>query len=272
MRRLVSASSSVLTQAGRTSASAGMIPGALSDGSSGLVMVLACSPRRRLHGLLGPFSEARHHRLSRSGSGVARSRGAEGRRAARPGVRPPERTERRVNARRHQMSAHVRSNAPGAGDLRAFSRPPLARTRPSPAAIVAMPIVCSGARRRSVGEPGLKIWKPSRPRARDVRVAEHDRVRLRERRRIARAARPPGPGRAPPRSAPRRARTPAARHPRMHRDRRRCRGWRAPAARTPAGVMHIELSGRRRAGSRRRPQPLHARRGQPPLPAACGCR
>ena len=35
---------------------------------------------------------------------------------------------------------------------------------------------CAGARRRSVGLPGLKIWKPSRPRGADVRVPEHDGV------------------------------------------------------------------------------------------------
>ena len=42
---------------------------------------------------------------------------------------------------------------------------------------VAMPIVWCGARRRSVGEPGLKMAKPPRRLVqRDVRVPEDDRV------------------------------------------------------------------------------------------------
>ncbi len=46
---------------------------------------------------------------------------------------------------------------------------------------VATPIVCSGARRRSVGEPGLKSWKSSFVLVqRQVRVAEDDGVGVRE--------------------------------------------------------------------------------------------
>ena len=66
-------------------------------------------------------------------------------------------------------------------------------TRPS--STRARPIVCRGWRRRSVGLPGLKIWKPSRLLVeRDVRVAEDHRV--------ARRGSAPASARAAPRLGP----------------------------------------------------------------------
>ena len=129
--------------------------------------------------------------------------------------------------------------------LGGLSRARPARTSGARPATVAIPIVWRGARRRSVGEPGLKIAKPVALLVqREVRVAEDDGVGVREAPAHPRQPAGGGPGvvdhRDPRARRPRRS-APAAAAP-AARPRRRCRGPRAPAARAPRARSSTESS------------------------------
>ena len=186
----------------------------------------------------------------------------------------------RAQQQRGQPAARGRDRAGGAGEeeREVHGRVEASRARSARSATRAVldasrsPSCAAGARRRSVGEPGLKIWKPSAP----PRAAAGASGRRRRRRRpgsaraCARAARPPGPAswtiaiRAPPASTTRAAGSSRA----QRRRRRRCRARRAPAARAPRAREHLdphEVAGvQDRVGGA---QPLDAGGGERAAPA-----
>ena len=140
-----------------------------------------------------------------------------------------------------------------------------------PPSTLARPIVCPGARRRSVGLPGLKIWKPPRPPRGAAGASARTRRRRRGRRSAGAAARggrragrrrgasPRAPRPPPPPAPPAAARaarrvstlpwTAATGGPIASSSRSVSRVFRSPAwsSRSAASIRSTHASGRRRA-------------------------
>ncbi len=170
-----------------------------------------------------------------------RSRRRGSRRTRRPPCRPrrhrrrsrrPPRPSASSDGEQDEQLAH-RSMVPERRSRPHVSSTSSNSTRPSRA--WAIPIVCVGARRRSVGLPGLKIWKPGPVRSRAAACGSGRRPPRRRRgsgRASARAGPWPARRRGSPRSSSPRRRSPSTPEARLAARRcRRCRGRRR-AART----------------------------------------